>query len=218
MVGIVNLCCCGQDVIATRSWPLRHEPKLKVRFPRTPLQESATYHMGAVWSAKWARRRPSFAGQKSVAAKYAPFARARSDFAPPTARNRCVAAPASPLYTHIRHKARFPGHAFQGTHSRARIPGARFAPGPTKANQPQSVQTSSPPRSARPPFRPFATAAPPRVGDAAFAVFRRLSTTLARRGTASCIDLDRRVFASEHAFIACIAKIYIMLQYYLSGD
>jgi hypothetical protein len=213
MVGIVNLCCCGQDVIATRSWPLRHEPKLKVRFPRTPLQESATYHMGAVWSAKWARRRPSFAGQKSVAAKYAPFARARSDFAPPTARNRCVAAPASPLYTHIRHKARFPGHAFPGTHSRRslRARADESAPAPIRPN----IIAAAIREAAVPAFRDRGAAARRRCG------FRGVSAAFndfGAPGTASCIDLDRRVFVSEHAFIACIAKIYIMLQYYLSGD
>ncbi len=161
--------------------------------------------MGAVWSAKWARRRPSFAGQKSVAAKYAPFAR-RSGFGPPTPRNRCVAALASPLYTHIRHKARIPGHAFPGTLSRARIPGARFAPGLTKGASPDPSKH----RRRRDPRGRRSRLSRPRRRHASARGFRGVSAAFggfAARATASCIDLDHSVFAREHTFIACIANI-----------
>jgi hypothetical protein len=38
------------------------------------------------------------------------------------------------------------------------------------------------------------------------------------RGMASCIDIDRSVFARQNTFVAYIANMYTIYQYYLSRD
>ena len=156
------------------------------------------------------------------------FARAGRFSPPPTSRNRCVAAPASPLYTHIRHKARIPG-----VHGAAAAKGPAFDEDASRrragfASRPRLGPRSGPPpriRSHRPGeapdraragrrrarFRPAKPRPNPPLRVAAIrgglrGPSRRVSTTSAR-GTASCLDLDRSVFARKNTFVACIANV-----------
>src|SRR5208283_4335369 len=110
MVGIVNLCCYGQDMFRSelyqnsiRSRPLRHEPKLKIHFSaRTLLQMSAKLTKARQGAASHATRvsgvRRSKIGRRQD----------RHSVLRPNGHETDASPPASPLYTHIRHIARFP--------------------------------------------------------------------------------------------------------------
>ena len=107
-------------------------------------------HKGAVRRAKWARRRPNVAGQKSVAAKCVGFARARSGFAPLASRNGCVAARFALIYA----------YSSQSTHSRRsrrRPPRKAFRSTTTRA---EAAPVSPPGPSRYPDFDPAGLAKP----------------------------------------------------------
>lgn len=171
-------------------------------------------HKGAVWHIRARSAAPNrlAAGQTSPAKRASPrnmsASRAPGRVSPRWRHETDASPPSSPLYTHIRHKARIPGARGAGRRERG-FDRRRGEPKPRlfRLPAPANAPTSIPPASLSPPNIVAAVIREPAIpafrdrGGAALRRwgFRGLSAAFddfGARGMASWIDLDRSVFAS----------------------